>query len=120
MFTKILRAFTATEADDEKIDKIKVRKVKKKVSSHGKAAKFRGLYEYYNPLHHYEDCRLRCLDEAKDFLEKCQLGAMNYNFTVNDLAKNYLLKARYTEDRENFYNSLRIEPPSDIANKHNS
>lgn len=120
LFTKILKALTATEADVEKLDKIKVRKVKKRISSHRKTIKFKGLYEYYKPLDYYEDCRLQCLEETKDFLKKCQLGAMNYNFNVNDLAKNYLLKARYMEDRQNFYISLRIEPPSDTANKHNT
>lgn len=71
--------------------------------------KFNALNDYYKPLEVYEDNRQKCLIECAQFLEKSQIAAMNYNFPVNDLARNYLLKARYHEEAENFRQSLLLE-----------
>jgi len=54
--------------------------------------------------------RRRVLDIAA-WLTECQRFALNYNFPLNSFACEYLLKARYREDRENFFISLKLEPP---------
>lgn len=53
---------------------------------------------------------------CEEFLEKSQLGAMHYNFHVNDLARDYLLKARYCEEIQNFKRSLALEPSNNSCN----
>ncbi|XP_035722699.1 uncharacterized protein LOC118441837 [Vespa mandarinia] len=45
------------------------------------------------------------------WLGDCQRFARGYNFTRDSLAYEFLLKARYREDRENFFISLKLEPP---------
>ncbi|XP_025265374.1 uncharacterized protein LOC112638239 [Camponotus floridanus] len=45
------------------------------------------------------------------WLTDCQRFAQNYNFPLNSFACEFLLKARYREDRENFFISLKLEPP---------
>lgn len=45
------------------------------------------------------------------WLADCQRFAQNYNFPLNSFACEFLLKARYREDRENFFISLKLEPP---------
>ncbi|CAL1689274.1 unnamed protein product [Lasius platythorax] len=45
------------------------------------------------------------------WLTNCQRFAQSYNFPLNSFACEYLLKARYREDRENFFISLKLEPP---------
>ncbi|KAL6426431.1 hypothetical protein ACFW04_009127 [Cataglyphis niger] len=45
------------------------------------------------------------------WLTDCQRFAQNYNFPLNSFAYEFLLKARYREDRENFFISLKLEPP---------
>ncbi|CAH1117516.1 unnamed protein product [Phaedon cochleariae] len=104
--SKLLKVFSISDP----LTPTKTRKSIKK-APHRKALKFKGLYEYYTPFGYYEDNRLRNLAETKLFLERCQLGAMNYNFVVNELAKSYLLKARYQEDKSNFYSSFSVESP---------
>lgn len=54
--------------------------------------------------------RRRVLDIAA-WLTDCQRFALGYNFPLNSFACEYLLKARYREDRENFFISLKLEPP---------
>lgn len=54
--------------------------------------------------------RKRVLDVAA-WLTDCQRFALGYNFPLNSFACEYLLKARYREDRENFFISLKLEPP---------
>ncbi|KAI4462866.1 guanine nucleotide exchange factor [Holotrichia oblita] len=71
----------------------------------------RALSNFYKPLNCYEDNRYDRLKEAVDLLDMFQRAATNYVFTRNELAAEYLLKARYREDRENFYNSFNVEPP---------
>lgn len=71
----------------------------------------KGLADYYKPLNCYEDNRYLRLKEAVDLLGNFQRAAASYVFTRNELAAEYLLKARYREDRENFYNSFNVEPP---------
>lgn len=44
------------------------------------------------------------------WLTNCQRFAQNYNFPLNSFACEFLLKARYREDRENFFISLKLEP----------
>ncbi|KAL2727052.1 Ras guanine nucleotide exchange factor E [Vespula squamosa] len=45
------------------------------------------------------------------WLGDCQRFARRYNFSRHSLACEFLLKARYREDRENFFISLKLEPP---------
>lgn len=73
--------------------------------------RIKGLTDYYKPLDCYEDNRYVRLKEAVELLVTFQRAAANYVFTRNELAMEYLLKARYREDRENFYNSFNVEPP---------
>lgn len=54
--------------------------------------------------------RRRVLDVAA-WLTDYQRLALGYNFPLNSFACEYLLKARYREDRENFLISLKLEPP---------
>ncbi|KAG5897141.1 hypothetical protein JTB14_025094 [Gonioctena quinquepunctata] len=107
IFNKLLRVFgpTVTIPTSTKV------RTRKRSPQHKRTAKFKSLYEYYKQFDDHEYCRLHNLEASKVFLEKCQLGAMNYNFGINELTKNYLLKARYREDRENFYNSFSVESP---------
>ncbi|XP_045479123.1 uncharacterized protein LOC123684063 isoform X2 [Harmonia axyridis] len=72
---------------------------------------FKSLHNYFKPLEFYEDNKIRRLQETSMILYNCQLAVTSYSFGRNDLARNYLLKARYKEDKENFYVSLNIEPP---------
>ncbi|KAK9870955.1 hypothetical protein WA026_009917 [Henosepilachna vigintioctopunctata] len=72
---------------------------------------FRALHNYFKPIELHEDNKIECLQQTTKFLQCCQLAAVNYCFTKNELATNYLLKARYREDKENFFISLSIEPP---------
>ncbi|KAJ3657976.1 hypothetical protein Zmor_009748 [Zophobas morio] len=71
--------------------------------------KKKSLCDYYSPLGCYEDNRTKCLLEAIEFLQQCQLGALQYSFIPNNLAIDYLLKARYKEERDNFFHSFRVE-----------
>ncbi|XP_022912500.2 uncharacterized protein [Onthophagus taurus] len=71
----------------------------------------KGLTDYYKPLNCYEDNRYTRLREAVELLTKYQRAAANFMFSRNELATEYLLKARYREDRENFFNSFNVEPP---------
>ncbi|XP_029674770.1 uncharacterized protein LOC115242528 [Formica exsecta] len=45
------------------------------------------------------------------WLTDCQRFAQSYSFPLNSFAYEFLLKARYREDRENFFISLKLEPP---------
>lgn len=67
------------------------------------------LADYYKPLNYYEDNRLIKLKEAVELLEKFQLAAAHYCINKNELACEYLLKARYREERENFFHSIQVE-----------
>ncbi|KAF7273640.1 hypothetical protein GWI33_013681 [Rhynchophorus ferrugineus] len=55
----------------------------------------------------------QCIDdklrEVIELMEKCQVASMNYNLRLHAISHDFLLKARYLEDKENFYNSLKIE-----------
>ncbi|KAL7297593.1 hypothetical protein TKK_0009268 [Trichogramma kaykai] len=44
------------------------------------------------------------------WLEQRQLSARSYNFPGQSLAWTFLLKARYREERDNFFASLQLEP----------
>ncbi|XP_072746778.1 uncharacterized protein [Anoplolepis gracilipes] len=46
------------------------------------------------------------------WLTDCQRFAQSYNFPLNSFAYEFFLKARYREDRENFFISLKLEPPT--------
>ncbi|KAL3266400.1 hypothetical protein HHI36_010577 [Cryptolaemus montrouzieri] len=72
---------------------------------------FKRIHNHFRPLEFYEDNKVKCLQETTKFLQHCQLAVMSYSFNRNELARDYLLKARYREDKENFYISLNIEPP---------
>lgn len=55
------------------------------------------------------DGRKVLLNQSVEFLEKSQRAAQKYTMTGNELAGEYLLKARYREERENFLHSLSVE-----------
>lgn len=57
------------------------------------------------------DSKRRCVLDIAAWLTDCQRLALGYNFPLNSFACEYLLKARYREDRENFFISLKLEPP---------
>lgn len=53
------------------------------------------------------------VDELADWLECCQRQTrQGYDFPGHSLAWEFLLKARYREDRDNFFASLQLEPPT--------
>lgn len=58
---------------------------------------------------HYEDHKIKLLNKAMVFLESSQRAAACYVLKQNEMANEYLLKARYREDRENFLNSFSVE-----------
>lgn len=76
----------------------------------------KGLCDYFKPLDCYEDNRAKCLSETTEFLQQCQLSALHYNFNINALASDYLLKARYKEERENFFQSFKVEAKNPGSN----
>lgn len=78
------------------------------------SAKFKDLHEMYRPLDAHDDNRVVRLNEAVELLEKFQRAAMHYVMNVNELAREYLLKARYREDKENFFNSLKLESSHNV------
>lgn len=59
------------------------------------------------------DCERRVvqLNNAIQWLQISHGGAAAYVIPKNDLARTYLLKGSYHEDRENFLHSLNVEPP---------
>lgn len=61
-------------------------------------------------LQNVDPKRRRVLDIAA-WLTDCQRFALGYDLPLNSFACEYLLKARYREDRENFFISLKLEPP---------
>lgn len=56
------------------------------------------------------------LNEAIRLLEKHQKAAANYCISINELARDYLLKARYREEKENFFISLHVENSKSLTN----
>ncbi|KAF5277535.1 hypothetical protein FQA39_LY18473 [Lamprigera yunnana] len=69
------------------------------------------VFEGGPPLNLYDE-KLNILEKAVVFLENAQKSARAYNFQGNDLADEYLLKSRYRDDKENFFNSFIIEKPN--------
>ncbi|KAK2584752.1 hypothetical protein KPH14_007080 [Odynerus spinipes] len=70
-------------------------------------------------LKKYDEEKLKKMDRRKkrvhdlaSWLSDCQRFARRYNFPKHSLACEFLLKARYREDRENFFISLKLEPPN--------
>ncbi|XP_017880543.1 uncharacterized protein LOC108625228 [Ceratina calcarata] len=64
-----------------------------------------------------EQYRLRDMDpkmkrvlEVVTWLMDCQKRAQGYEFPGHSFTREFLLKARYREDRENFFISLKLEP----------
>lgn len=57
-----------------------------------------------------DSTRKRILHVAT-WLTNCQRFAQGYVFPLNSFACEFLLKARYREDRDNFFISLTLEPP---------
>ncbi|KAI4501987.1 hypothetical protein M0802_002669 [Mischocyttarus mexicanus] len=56
------------------------------------------------------NCKSKRVLDLSIWLNDCQRYARGYNFSKNTLACEFLLKARYREDRENFFVSLKLEP----------
>ncbi|XP_076760278.1 uncharacterized protein LOC143428896 [Xylocopa sonorina] len=57
------------------------------------------------------DPRMKRVLEVATWLADCQKRARGYEFPVHSFTKEFLLKTRYREDRENFFISLKLEPP---------
>lgn len=57
------------------------------------------------------DSRSERILDVTTWLTDCQRFAQTYNFPLHSFAHEFLLKARYREDRENFFISLKLEPP---------
>ncbi|XP_030755784.1 uncharacterized protein LOC115882075 isoform X2 [Sitophilus oryzae] len=74
-----------------------------------KRSRPKGLFQYYKPLDCYEDRSSEGLLVALEILEKGQVGAMKYTFSSNESLQNFLLKARYNNEKKNFFNSLELE-----------
>lgn len=80
------------------------------------------FYRWYNAIlknkiRNEEEERLRDMDprmkrvlEVATWLADCQKRAQGYEFPVHSFTKEFLLKTRYREDRENFFISLKLEP----------
>ncbi|CAG9765569.1 unnamed protein product [Ceutorhynchus assimilis] len=68
-----------------------------------------GLHTCLKQTNCHEDTLIDSLQGTTEFLEKSQLGAVHYNFSINQMAREFLLKARYFEDEHNFFNSLSLE-----------
>ncbi|KAH1012291.1 hypothetical protein HUJ05_011472 [Dendroctonus ponderosae] len=109
LFAKIFSVFSANEGAGD-FDKPKA--VVKKSRPATRRVKFKGLYEYFAPLGMHQDNRRERLEEVTELLEKSQLGALNYNFSQNALARDFLLKTRHFDDQGNFFNSLCMESSS--------
>lgn len=56
-----------------------------------------------------QDNKILNLQETAKLLQTYQIAAKEYDHSINDLAKVYLLKARYREDRDNFFCSFNVE-----------
>lgn len=56
------------------------------------------------------DPRLKHVLEVASWLADCQKRAQGYDFLGHSFTREFLLKARYKEDRENFCISLKLEP----------
>ncbi|XP_067203399.1 uncharacterized protein [Linepithema humile] len=56
------------------------------------------------------DSKRKHIIDVATWLTDCQRYAQGYNFPLNSFAYEFLLKARYREDRENFFISLKLEP----------
>lgn len=82
----------------------------KKRQSTSERSRFKELHEAYKPHNAIDDNRVQRLNETVELLQQFQRATMNYVLNINELAKEYLLKARYREDKENFFNSFRVEP----------
>ncbi|XP_043288448.1 uncharacterized protein [Venturia canescens] len=65
-----------------------------------------------------KEAKIRAMDPKKlrvitigYWLCECQKHCQKYHFPGHPLASEFLLKARYREDRDNFFISLKLEPP---------
>lgn len=56
------------------------------------------------------DPRMKRVIEVATWLSDCQKRAQGYEYPVHSFTKEFLLKNRYREDRENFFISLKLEP----------
>lgn len=80
------------------------------------------FFRWYNAVlkrkfRHKEEERLRDMDprmkrvlDVVTWMVDCQRRAQGYNFPGHSFTKEFLLKTRYREDRENFFISLKLEP----------
>ncbi|XP_066145401.1 uncharacterized protein [Euwallacea fornicatus] len=112
IFAKILNAFSNPLPNNEtgEADNAK-QETHSKPINRDKTVRLKGLHEHFRPLDDYKDCRKDILKQTVELLEKCQLEALNYTFSCNDAARNFLLKARHFDDKENFFISVCLEAP---------
>nr|XP_034171686.1 uncharacterized protein LOC117600396 isoform X1 [Osmia lignaria] len=57
------------------------------------------------------DPRMKRILDVVSWLIDCQKRAAGYDFPGHSFTREFLLKTRYREDRENFFISLKLEPP---------
>lgn len=106
LFKKILSSLKVWHADDNKTSS---KESKESFKTHHNSD-YETVAHRYKELYYYEDNRQERLKECMQQLIIHQSAAARYNYAHNDLAREYLLKARYKEDQENFMQSFSIEP----------
>ena len=75
------------------------------------------LQLFFKPVSTNEDLRIQRYQNVSFLLSICQDAAANYAFCQNKHAREFLLKARYREEKDNFFNSLYLEPKCGSASK---
>lgn len=60
------------------------------------------------------DSKRKHIIDIATWLTDCQRIAQGYNYPLNSFTYEFLMKARYREDRENFFISLKLEPSKTI------
>jgi hypothetical protein len=69
----------------------------------------------FQPVLLNEDVRIQRLQKVSALLNRSQKAAAKYTFCQNALAWEFLLKAHYQEERENFFISFKLEPKNDTV-----
>lgn len=113
LFTKFLKVFTLPDVSVSDVHTGSTSLVKKDSKSR-KNSKFKVCSANHSLGDARDSFRQITFRETVRLLEKGQFAAMEYNFKCNELARNYLLKARYDENKVNFYKSLGVESAVDF------
>jgi hypothetical protein len=65
---------------------------------------------FSEPVVMSKDLKVQRLQQVSVLLARCQRAALSYVFCQNESAWEFLLKAHYRGDRENFFSSFELEP----------